>query len=301
MRKKGPTPFSQKGIKMQEILEVLQDTAIDTIKLLPFLFITYLIMEYIEHKTSNKVKDVIKKSGKFGPLLGAIVGVFPQCGFSVSATNLYAGRVITLGTLISVYLATSDEMLPILLTEAVPAGTIFTILGIKLVLGIVAGFIIDFVIRIFRKEKVEEQEEKIEEICEHEHCHCEEGIVTSAIKHTLNITIFIFFITLVLNGIIAYIGEDTIAHFISKNVILGPIVAGLIGLIPNCASSVILTELFISNVISMPVLISGVAVNAGVGLLVLFKTNKNVKENIKIVGILYLIGVLAGIILELFL
>ncbi len=286
---------------MQEILEMLQDTAIDTIKLLPFLFITYLIMEYIEHKTSNKVKDVIKKSGKFGPLLGAIVGIFPQCGFSVSATNLYAGRVITLGTLISVYLATSDEMLPILLTEAVPAGTIFTILGIKLVLGIVAGFIIDFVIRMFRKEKVEEQEEKIEEICEHEHCHCEEGIVTSAIKHTLNITIFIFFITLVLNGIIAYIGEDTIAHFISKNVILGPIVAGLIGLIPNCASSVILTELFISNVISMPVLISGVAVNAGVGLLVLFKTNKNVKENIKIVGILYLIGVLAGIILELFL
>ena len=280
---------------MQEILEMLQDTAIDTIKLLPFLFITYLIMEYIEHKTSNKVKDVIKKSGKFGPLLGAIVGIFPQCGFSVSATNLYAGRVITLGTLISVYLATSDEMLPILLTEAVPAGTIFTILGI------VAGFIIDFVIRMFRKEKVEEQEEKIEEICEHEHCHCEEGIVTSAIKHTLNITIFIFFITLVLNGIIAYIGEDTIAHFISKNVILGPIVAGLIGLIPNCASSVILTELFISNVISMPVLISGVAVNAGVGLLVLFKTNKNVKENIKIVGILYLIGVLAGIILELFL
>lgn len=285
---------------MQEILEVLQDTAIDTIKLLPFLFITYLIMEYIEHKTSNKVKDVIKKSGKFGPLLGAIVGVFPQCGFSVSATNLYAGRVITLGTLISVYLVTSDEMLPILLTEAVPAGTIFTILGIKLVLGIVAGFIIDFVIRMFRKEKVEEQEEKIEEICEHEHCHCEEGIVTSAIKHTLNITIFIFFITLVLNGIIAYIGEDTIAHFISKNVILGPIVAGLIGLIPNCASSVILTELFISNVISMPVLISGVAVNAGVGLLVLFKTNKNAKENLKIVGLLYIIGVLAGIILELF-
>lgn len=285
---------------MQEILEVLQDTAIDTIKLLPFLFITYLIMEYIEHKTSNKAKDVIKKSGKFGPLLGAIVGVFPQCGFSVSATNLYAGRVITLGTLISVYLATSDEMLPILLTEAVPAGTIFTILGIKLVLGIVAGFIIDFVIRMFRKEKVEEQEEKIEEICEHEHCHCEEGIVTSAVKHTLNITIFIFFITLVLNAIIAYIGEDTIAHFISKNVILGPIVAGLIGLIPNCASSVILTELFISNVISMPVLISGVAVNAGVGLLVLFKTNKNAKENLKIVGLLYIIGVLAGIILELF-
>ena len=282
---------------MQNILEILQDTAIDTIKLIPFLFITYLIMEYIEHKTSNKLRDTIKKSGKFGPLLGAVVGIFPQCGFSVSATNLYAGRVITIGTLIAVYITTSDEMLPILLTEAVPITTILTILGIKLVLGIIAGVIVDFIFKFVKKEH---QEQDIEELCEHEHCHCEEGIVTSAVKHTLNITIFIFFITLVLNAIIAYIGEDTIAHFISKNVILGPIVAGLIGLIPNCASSVILTELFISNVISMPVLISGVAVNAGVGLLVLFKTNKNAKENLKIVGLLYIIGVLAGIILELF-
>ena len=282
---------------MQNILEILQDTAIDTIKLIPFLFITYLIMEYIEHKTSNKLRDTIKKSGKFGPLLGAVVGIFPQCGFSVSATNLYAGRVITIGTLIAVYITTSDEMLPILLTEAVPITTILIILGIKLVLGIIAGFIVDFIFKFVKKEH---QEQDIEELCEHEHCHCEEGIVSSAIKHTLNITIFIFAITLILNGIITYIGEDTIAHFISKNVILGPIIAGLIGLIPNCASSVILTELFISNVISMPVLISGVAVNAGVGLLVLFKTNKNIKENVSIIGILYVIGVISGIVLELF-
>ncbi len=282
---------------MQNILEVLQDTAIDTLKLLPFLFITYLIMEYIEHKTSNKIRETIKKSGRFGPLFGAVVGIFPQCGFSVSATNLYAARVISLGTLISVYLATSDEMLPILLTESVPIATILTILGIKLFLGIVAGFIIDFVASVIKKE----EEEKIEELCEHEHCHCDEGIFSSALKHTVNIAVFIFVITLILNGIISFVGEDTIAHFISKNVILGPIIAGLIGLIPNCASSVILTELFIEKVISMPILISGVAVNAGVGLLVLFKTNKNVKENISIVGMLYGIGVIAGIILELFL
>ena len=281
---------------MQNILEVLQDTAIDTLKLLPFLFITYLIMEYIEHKTSNKIRETIKKSGRFGPLFGAVVGIFPQCGFSVSATNLYAARVISLGTLISVYLATSDEMLPILLTESVPIATILTILGIKLFLGIVAGFIIDFVANVIKKE----EEEKIEEICEHEHCHCDKGIFSSALKHTINIAIFIFVITLILNGIIKFIGEDKISHFISNNVILGPI-AGLIGLIPNCASSVILTELFIEKVISMPILISGVAVNAGVGLLVLFKTNKNVKENISIVGLLYGIGVIAGIILELFL
>lgn len=285
---------------MQNILEILQDTAIDTIKLIPFLFITYLIMEYIEHKTSNKIRKTIKKSGKFGPLLGAMVGIFPQCGFSVSATNLYAGRVITVGTLIAVYLTTSDEMLPILLTESVPIKTILLILGIKLILGIIAGFIVDLIFNIIRKDKVEE-EQQIEELCEHEHCHCEEGIFTSALKHTLNITIFIFIITLVLNSIITYIGEDTIAHFISKNVILGPIIAGLIGLIPNCASSVILTELFIENVISMPILISGVAVNAGVGLLVLFKTNKNIKENLSIIVTLYTIGVISGIILELFL
>ena len=281
---------------MHEILHVLEHTAIETLRLLPFLFITYLLMEYIEHKTSEKAKEVIQKSGKFGPVLGGIVGIFPQCGFSVSATNLYAARVITLGTLISVYLTTSDEMLPILLTEAVPVTTILAILGLKLIIGIMAGFIIDAVIKLNRKEKKEEQ--KIEELCEHEHCHCEEGILISALKHTLNIIIFIFIITLIINGIIELIGEETIFNFISKNVILGPMVAVCIGLIPNCASSVILTELFIEKVISMPILIAGLAANAGVGLLVLFKTNKNLKENIIIIGLLYGVGVLSGIILQ---
>ena len=274
---------------MQEILEVLKETAIDSIKLLPFLFITYLIMEYIEHKTSNKVKQVIQKSGKFGPLLGGIVGIVPQCGFSVSATNLYSARVITLGTLISVYLTTSDEMLPILISETMPASTILTILGIKLVIGVLAGFIIDFVARKLHKEK---EETKIEEICEHE------NIALSALKHTLNIFLFIFIITLVINGIIEIIGQENLANIVSKNVILGPIVAGIIGLIPNCASSVVLTELFVENVISMPILISGLCVNAGVGLLVLFKTNENKKENLKIIGLLYAIGVISGLILE---
>ena len=281
---------------MHEILHVLVHTAIETLRILPFLFITYLVMEYIEHKTSEKSKNIIQKAGKFGPVLGAIVGIFPQCGFSVSATNLYAARVITLGTLISVYLATSDEMLPILLTESVSVTTIIIILFLKLIIGMIAGFIIDVVIRIIKKDNQEEQ--KIEELCEHEHCHCEEGIIVSAVKHTINIILFIFLITLIINGIIEVIGKETIANFISQNIILGPIFAGFIGLIPNCASSVILTELFVENVISMPVLISGVAVNAGVGLLVLFKTNKKIKENISIVGLLYIVGVLSGIILQ---
>ena len=283
---------------MQQIIEILEETVLDSIKLLPFLFVTYLIMEYIEHKTSDKVKETIKKSGKYGPILGGVVGIFPQCGFSVSATNLYAARVITLGTLISVYLTTSDEMLPILLTEAVPITTILEILGIKLAIGIVAGLVIDFVMRKLKKQ---EQQENIEELCEHEHCHCEEGIIKSAIKHSINILIFILIITLIINIIITLVGEETIANIISHNIILGPVIAGIIGLIPNCASSVILTELFIEQVISMPILISGLCVNAGVGLLVLFKTNKNIKENIKIISLLYFIGVISGIILEIIL
>ena len=204
-------------------------------------------------------------------------------------------KSITLGTLISVYLTTSDEMLPILISETIPVSTILTILGIKLVIGVLAGFIIDFVARKLHKEK---EETKIEEICEHEHCHCEKNIALSALKHTLNIFLFIFFITLVINGIIEIIGQENLANIVSKNVILGPIIAGIIGLIPNCASSVVLTELFVENVISMPILISGLCVNAGVGLLVLFKTNENKKENMKIIGLLYAIGVISGLILE---
>ena len=281
---------------MQEILEILQDTAIDSIKLIPFLFVTYLIMEYIEHKTSQKVKEKIKKSGKYGPILGGIVGIFPQCGFSVSATNLYAARVITLGTLMSVYLATSDEMLPILISEAMPISTILTILGIKLFIGILAGIIIDVVIRKIKKEKIED--EKIQEICDHEHCHCEKGIFSSAIKHTVNIFIYIIVTTLIINFLIHLIGEENIINIISKNIILGPVIAGIVGLIPNCASSVIITELYVENIISIPILISGLLVNAGVGILVLFRTNKNVKQNIKIVSLLYVIGVICGLLLE---
>ena len=280
---------------MNIFIEIIEHTLLDSIKLIPFLFLTYLLMEYIEHKTSNKVRQTIQKSGKLGPLFGGLVGIVPQCGFSVSATNLYAARVISLGTLIAVYLTTSDEMLPILISENIAITTILTILGIKLVIGILAGFVIDFILRKLNKNKLEE---KIVDICEHEHCHCEEGIIKSSIKHTLSIFVYIVIITFILNIVIHLIGEETLAHFASKNIILGPVVAGLIGLIPNCASSVILTQLFVENVISMPILISGLCVNAGVGLLVLFRINKNLKENLKITGLLYAIGVISGILLE---
>lgn len=288
----------------EEFLEVLLDTGIDALKLLPFLFITYLIMEYIEHKTGDKTKNIIKKSGKWGPVFGAILGIFPQCGFSAAAANLYAGKVITLGTLIAIFLSTSDEMLPILISEAAPIDIILKILATKLVIGIIAGVIIDFIGQAFRKkkerQKKEETGEEIGHICEHEHCHCEkEGILKSSIKHTLNIFVFIIIISLVMNIAIYFIGEENISNLILNMPIVGPLIAGIVGLIPNCASSVILTQLYLQNVISVGSMIGGLLVGSGIGILILFRVNENFKENVKIVTILYLIGVLSGIIIDL--
>ncbi len=278
------------------IVHSIEHALFDSIKLIPFLFITYLIMEYIEHKTSDKAKNTIKKSGKFGPLIGSLLGIFPQCGFSVSATNLYATRVITLGTLIAVYLSTSDEMLPIFISEAVSPLLIVKILAIKLVIGMIAGFLIDLVLRIKNKDK--QEEERIIDLCEKEHCHCEHGIVKSSLKHTLNIFVFILIVNLIMEILINMIGEDTIAGVLNNQPIIAPIIAGLIGLIPNCASSVIITQLYLDNVISAATMISGLLVGAGVGLAVLFKTNKGIKNNIRITILLYAIGVISGIILE---
>ena len=282
------------------MLEVIEDTLIDAIKLLPFLFITYLIMEYIEHKMGEKSKKAIKKSGKFGPVIGGILGVFPQCGFSVSATNLYAGRVITLGTLIAVYLSTSDEMLPIFISEAVSPIIILKILGIKLIIGIIAGVLIDLIIGLISKNNTKEGKNEIGHICEEEHCHCDEnGVIKSALKHTLNIFLFIILITFIINIVVHFVGEETIASWILNKPIIGPIITSLIGLIPNCAASVIITNMYLENVISLGSMIAGLLTGAGVGLAVLFKTNNKLKENIGIVALLYTIGAISGIIIEL--
>ena len=285
------------------MLDAILDALIDSIKLLPFLFIAYLIMEYIEHKTGEKTKNAIKKSGKFGPLLGGALGIFPQCGFSAAASNLYAGRVITLGTLIAIYLSTSDEMLPVLISEAVPFTTIITILAIKLVIGIIAGFTIDLSLTLIKKRKNNKQEnkeveEEIGNICEHEHCHCEDGILKSAIKHTVSIFTFILIITVAVNIIIHFIGEDNLSNLILNKSVIGPMIAGIIGLIPNCAGSVILTQLYLENVISFGSVIGGLLVGSGIGILVLFSVNKNLKENLKILGMLYAIGTICGIIID---
>lgn len=291
------------------MLEIIEDTLIDALKLLPFLFITYLIMEYIEHKMGHKTKSAIKKSGKWGPIIGSILGVFPQCGFSVSATNLYAGRVITLGTLIAVYLSTSDEMLPIFISEAVSPVIILKILGIKLIIGMIAGVIIDLFVHLIIKNKnkkiVQQNEEDSEEneighMCEEEHCHCNEsGILKSAIHHTLSILVFIVLITFIINTVVYFVGEETIAGWILNKPVIGPVIASLIGLIPNCAASVIITNMYLENVISLGSMISGLLTGAGVGLAVLFKTNNRIKENMSIIILLYAIGVISGIMIDL--
>lgn len=281
------------------MINVILDTLVDSIKLLPFLLVTYLIMEYIEHKTGEKAKNVIQKSGKFGPLFGSILGNFPQCGFSAAAANLYAGKIITLGTLIAIFLSTSDEMLPVLISEAAPITTILQILAIKLAIGMIAGFIIDAIGQVSKKKKQESVEDEIGHICEHEHCHCEEGgIFKSAIQHTLHIFFFILLISFFINSIIYWIGEENLANLILNMPIIGPVIAGLVGLIPNCAGSVILTQLYLGQVISFGAMIGGLLVGSGIGILILFRVNKNRKENFKILALLYGIGVVSGIIID---
>ena len=280
------------------MLDVIADKLLDSIKLLPFLFLTYLAMEYLEHRTSSKTKRLIKDSGKAGPFLGALLGAFPQCGFSAAASNLYAGRVITLGTLIAIYLSTSDEMIPVFISEQAGVGLILKVLIAKIVIGMVMGFIIDLLIRSFRKQGETEISIKIGGVCEHDHCHCEKSIVRSSLKHTLTIFIYIVIISFILNTAIHFIGEDTLASLILDRPVIGPLIATLVGLIPNCAASVVLTQLYLGNVMSLGAMMGGLLAGAGVGILVLFKENRNVKENLKILGIMYTIGAVCGIIID---
>ena len=280
------------------MLDVILDTLVDGVKLIPILFLTYLAMEYIEHKTTAKTKNTIKKSGKLGPLVGGILGAFPQCGFSTAGSNLYAGRVITLGTLISIYLSTSDEMLPVFLSEKVPMTTILSMIAVKAVIGMVAGFIIDFVIRIRKSSQEQDFTSKIGHMCDHDHCHCDKSIVKSALNHTLTIFAFILVISFLLNTAVFFVGEDSIAGIILDRPVLGSILSGIVGLIPNCAASVVITQLYVEGVISIGATMSGLLVGAGAGLIVLFKENRDIKENIKIVALLYAIGVACGIIID---
>lgn len=279
------------------MLEALLEALLDSVKLLPFLFLTYLVMEWLEYKTEEKTENMVAKADKFGPLWGGILGVVPQCGFSAAATSLYAGRVITVGTLIAIYLSTSDEMLPIMISASAPVATIVKVLVAKMLIGIVTGFIIEYVSLVVLKR--DQRKMDIHHLCEQEHCKCEDGIFMSALKHTLKIFAFIVVISLVINILITLVGEENLAGIFTSVPVVGELIAGLVGLIPNCVASVVITQLYLDGIIHAGAMMSGLLVSAGVGLLILFRLNKSIKENLRIVAVLYGVSVLWGVLIEL--
>lgn len=281
---------------MVDIWDIVKDSFFDTLNLVPFLFIAYLILEFVEHTSQKNMANIIKKSNKYGPLFGAICGLFPHCGFSAVASSFYSTRVITIGTLFAVFLATSDEMVPIFLSEGVSLEFIFELLLIKFICAVVVGILLDVIFKKKRKSPL-----KIKEFCSCSHCHCGENIFYSVIEHTLKISFLIFVVSFIFGSLVEGIGEEKISMLLSDHFVFSKFITTGIGLIPNCAASVILSKLYLSGAISVSSLLSGLLVGAGVGLVVLFKMNKDIKENFKILGMLYAIGVILGFVLELIL
>ncbi len=277
----------------ETLLDALVDTLLDTLKVAPFLFLIYLLMEFIEHKAGDKTKNFISKSGRFGPVLGGLLGAVPQCGFSAACSGLFSGGVITTGTLIAVFLSTSDEMLPIMLTGGFPVLSVLKIVGSKALFGIGVGLLVDLFVPRGNDKK------DFHDLCEHDHCHCEKGIFRSALHHFLEIIAYLFVFTLVINVVVGFVGEENLAKVFVSVPVVGQMIAALIGLIPNCASSIVITDLFLSGVISSGVMMSGLLVGAGVGLAVLFRTNRNLKQNLIITALLYAVGVLLGTLIDL--
>lgn len=323
------------------MIDIILDTLLDTARLIPFLYITYLIMGILEKRASGTMKNIVRRSGKAGPVIGGILGVVPQCGFSAAASGFYAGRMITLGTLIAIYLSTSDEMLPILISESsIGMSAIVKILLLKVGIGIVAGIIIDIVFKSTvnepqmmlvqtseqmrgmgntgRMQSVRGQATKMQTgkmqagrmqgsnrmpdntICTNVNCICGNGknVFFAAFIHTFRIAAFILIISFVMNLVIFLVGEDSIKHIFLNKPVIGELLAALVGLIPNCAASVVLTQLYVEGALSFGACMAGLLVGAGVGILVLFRANRRMKENIRVVALLYCIGVISGIILE---
>lgn len=277
---------------------LIGDSLLDTLKLLPFLFLTYILMEYLEHRAGGSAEKFLKRSGQFGSLIGSALGILPQCGFSSAAAGLYSARVISVGTLIAVFLSTSDEMVPIFIVNG-NITLILKVLAVKFVIALVAGLAIDLILKAIYKKKGITPEPNIEELCERDNCHCKHDILKSALVHTGKVTLFIFIFSFVLNFLVYFVGESNIALLILNKPVIANILAAIVGLIPNCASSVVISELFLDGTLSAGALISGLLVNSGVALAVLFRTNRPRKNTLAIVGILLAISIVAGIVIDL--
>ena len=273
--------------------EILLHGLLDTLKIIPFLFLTYLLMEFIEHRAGDKAESFMKKAGVFAPVVGGILGAVPQCGFSAAASNLYAGRVISIGTVVAVFLSTSDEMIPILISGSVPVGTVALIVLYKAVVGIAVGLSVDLVLRLMNRNK---EKINIDAICDEDNCHCERGIWYSALHHTVTISLFVLVVTLAVNALVFFVGEENLGAVMYNKPFISHIIASVFGLIPNCAASVALTTLCTEGLITAGTMMSGLFSGAGVGLLVLFRVNKPIKENLMITGIILGAGVIFGLI-----
>ncbi len=282
---------------LHEIWHALEHPLTETLKMSPILFLAYLFMEWLEQKEGSKIAESFKKLKKTGPLFGSLAGIIPQCGFSGAVAGMYAAGTVTAGTLVAVMLSTSDEMLPVLISARLSATVIITILLLKFIIGVICGFTTDFFIR----KKDAERDEDIHGFCEREHCSCKDGIFLSALKHTLKILIIIFVVSVLLHIAVDLIPDETLKTVLNFP-LLSQIVASLIGLIPSCAVSVTLTNLYIEGALGLPSLLCGLLTNGGVGLLVLFRQNKDKKNSLFITAILFvsglLFGTLAGFIFE---
>lgn len=318
---------------MDFLLDVLTESVIDTLKLIPFLFLTYLAMEALEHSASHHVRAAVEKSGKAGPVVGSILGALPQCGFSAMAATLYAGRVVTAGTLVAVILSTSDEMIPVFVAHQESPTRLFGILALKVIVGIVAGLLVDVALRMLHRTG--DGHTHIHELCERAHCHCEDvedengsaeaeaqtaaagehddvarehahghdhhghglwPIVRSALVHTVQVTVFIFLVAFVFGLLIEGVGEDTIGELLADHPVRATFIAALVGLIPNCGASVALTELFLDGTLAAGPMVAGLLVSGGVGLLVLWRTNADLRQNAAVTGVVYAVGVAVGLL-----
>lgn len=303
---------------MEFVLDVVIDALKDTAELIPFLFATYVVISLLDLFASDKTTAAIQRAGHAGPLIGGVLGVVPQCGFSAMGASLYADRIVSLGTFVAVILSTSDEMLPLLLAEHVEVGLLARILVTKAVLGVILGFAIDLVLRVVlgrtslarvdEFDAGEEQDEDDEFDPSAYSCDCGCGepltrgqiawwVVVNSAYRTFQVVVFIFVVSVLLNALIALVGEDALASFLSGNAVVATFVSGLVGLVPNCAASVVLTQLYIDGVLGFAPMIAGTLVAGGAGYLVLFRMNGNMRENAAIVGIVYALGVCAGLVM----
>ena len=266
----------------------------DTVHLVPVLFATYVAMEALEHAAGEKIEAVVARGGRLGALAGAVLGVVPQCGFSAVAATLYSARVASLGTLVAVFLSTSDELVPIFLAEGAPVSRLASILLAKVAIAAVTGLAVDAAARALGRAG--DGREHIHDLCEREQCDCEhESAVVSALKHTATVTLFIFLVTFVLDGAIELVGEGALAALLAGNDVLAVIAAGVLGLVPNCAASVLITQLYLSGVLGAGAMLSGLLVSSGVGFLVLFRTNPRAWENLGIQALLLASGIAWGL------